>query len=238
LENETLEDVKNAVLLWSIFEFYFDADPIRESQREAYFLVNQVITPPILTTSFRANLPDNQAEIEGFVVSDGGGQIEQRGMVWAQHNNPIIEDDIINVDGSLGSYAVLIPGLVPGETYFARSFAKNAEGIAYGNNARFTAEEVSSSDEDIQVESDQISIYPNPVSTILNVRFEQEMNEPVSFQIVDISGRSVLNYSNLLNPKHGESIGINIKNLVNGVYYVVLKGSDNRTTAKKFVVFH
>ena len=236
LENEIIDDVRSTILLWSIYEFIFDADPIRVSQREAYFLNNDAILPPVLTTSFIENLPNNKAEVEGFVVSDGGAVIEQKGVVWATHDKPSIDDEIVYNNENLTSYTVRLSELTPSETYFARSFAKYADGISYGNSVRFTAEEVSSSSEDIKLSSSSISIYPNPASTWISVKLESEMYELLSIQIADNSGKTVLHTSKTLMPGLEESIHIDISGLVNGFYNCIMTGEDGKMITKKFVV--
>ena len=232
-----LKDVKNSILLWSIFEFFFEADAIRESQREAYYQNNQVAIPAVVTTSFIGNSTGNRAEVEGFVVSDGGASITQRGMAWANHNNPTIEEDTLHAEGELGSFTVTLTGLAPDETYFARSFAINSAGIAYGNSVRFIAEEISST-HDEELFEQKILIYPNPASTFINMQREEGFGEVGSIQIFDLSGRSVLTIACDQSDSSEKILTLDISALPDGVYTCNLTHENGKRSTGKFVVAH
>jgi hypothetical protein len=71
--------------------------------------------------------------------------------------------------------------------------------------------------------SQQINIYPNPASDILNIETNMIFN---SIEIIDIEGRTVLNTS--------FNNSIDISKLPAGNYFITLRGGNNEMTSRKF----
>jgi uncharacterized protein (TIGR02145 family) len=93
--------------------------------------------PSVSTLSVR-DITQTTAKAGGHITSDGGSDITARGVCWGINNTPTINDNK-TIDGSdLGSYFSEITELEPNTTYFARAYAANAEGIAYGSIVSFT----------------------------------------------------------------------------------------------------
>lgn len=70
----------------------------------------------------------------GYVLSDGGSAVNQRGVCWSTSENPTIADDF-TIDGSgTGQYSSIISTIVGcGVPYYIRAYATNTTGTGYGN---------------------------------------------------------------------------------------------------------
>ena len=63
----------------------------------------------------------------------------QRGVCWSKSVNPTISEfKIIDSVLSLGNYTCNLTNLIAGVTYYARAYATNRDGTAYGNQISFT----------------------------------------------------------------------------------------------------
>ena len=92
---------------------------------------------PTVTTGEAHNIMKDQATIDGEVTSDGGEAVTARGICYATTPEPTIESTVIPSGEGLGSFSVEIKELVSGQTYYARAYATNKVGTAYGNEVTF-----------------------------------------------------------------------------------------------------
>ena len=75
------------------------------------------------------------------------------------------------------------------------------------------------------INKESVSIYPNPSSNFINVVFESSKNENfVAFQIYDIGGKLVMQNENSL--ENINEINLNISNLTQGVYTIVINTNE------------
>jgi hypothetical protein len=85
-----------------------------------------------------SNLTTTSITIAGNVTFDGNTTVTGRGIVLAATPNPTIMD-IMKPEGSgTGLFSANISGLTPNTTYYARAFANNSQGTAYGVEVEFT----------------------------------------------------------------------------------------------------
>ena len=105
--------------------------------------ITVTVTPPVITlptviTSSVTDVTSTTATCGGFVMNDGNATVTARGVCWSTSNNPTISDSH-SVDGTgTGIYTSSITGLTPNTTYYARAYATNSLGTAYGNEVSFT----------------------------------------------------------------------------------------------------
>ncbi|HNS28889.1 MAG TPA: FISUMP domain-containing protein [Tenuifilaceae bacterium] len=92
---------------------------------------------PVLTTAEVTAITHNSATCGGTITSDGGEPVIARGVVWATHENPTIEDNKTTDGAGMGSFVSQITGLEPETVYHVRAYATNAMGTAYGNSLVF-----------------------------------------------------------------------------------------------------
>jgi hypothetical protein len=89
-----------------------------------------------------SNVTQTTADVSGNVITDNGSNIIERGICYGTTNNPTIsglkkifpEQD----NYSLGFYTCTLDNLLPSTTYYARAYATNSYGTAYGENISFT----------------------------------------------------------------------------------------------------
>jgi uncharacterized protein (TIGR02145 family) len=75
---------------------------------------------------------DNTIQGKANITSDGGTSIISRGVCWSTNKDPSISD-FKTADGTgIGNYTSSINGLLPGLTYYIRSYAVNSVGTGYG----------------------------------------------------------------------------------------------------------
>lgn len=80
----------------------------------------------------------------------------------------------------------------------------------------------------------EVNIYPNPASSVLNVEITNEMSQPITAEIVDITGKVL--YMEQFNHNGGtENYTLPVSNLAKGIYILNLKTQNGKRTSK-FVV--
>lgn len=76
----------------------------------------------------------------GTIIDEGSDAIVDKGICWSLDPNPTLEDQskpaLPYEDGQLGKNC--ISGLAPATTYYARAYATNGAGTAYGNEVSVT----------------------------------------------------------------------------------------------------
>ena len=74
------------------------------------------------------------------------------------------------------------------------------------------------------------SLYPVPASSELNIRFSDNVKEEVTYNVLSIDGRRIMN--GMLN---GTTATLNIENLQQGIYLLEVITSDGQRDSKYFV---
>ena len=80
----------------------------------------------------------NSATSGGMVPSDEGYVIIARGVCWAEHNQPTIDDYKTSDGDGAGHFISELTGLTPSTKYYVRAYATNENGTSYGSTISFT----------------------------------------------------------------------------------------------------
>jgi hypothetical protein len=109
---------------------------------------------PTVTTSAVTNLGSTTVTLGGDVTNSGTSTVTTRGVCYATTQNPTTSNTCVNPSpmGTTGSFSVNVSGLTATTTYYARAFATNASGTAYGSQVTFTT-----------------TTTPNPVPTVTSI---------------------------------------------------------------------
>jgi uncharacterized protein (TIGR02145 family) len=92
---------------------------------------------PIVITTSASSILSSSVSVVGEVIDSGAGIISARGVCWSIMQYPVITDSK-TIDGSgLGTFVSNITGLTSETSYYARAYATNSEGTAYGNEVVF-----------------------------------------------------------------------------------------------------
>jgi hypothetical protein len=92
---------------------------------------------PVVITNNVTNITYNAATLNGYVVSDGGLTVTERGFCYDTSPNPDITDTKIVSGAGIGVFANTITGLRPFTTYYVRAYATNKIGTFYGEEKSF-----------------------------------------------------------------------------------------------------
>jgi uncharacterized protein (TIGR02145 family) len=92
---------------------------------------------PTLTTTVPSSITSTTAVSGGEITSDGNGAITARGVCWDTTTNPSITNSHTTDATGAGSFTSNLTGLSTGTTYYARAYATNSTGTAYGNQVTF-----------------------------------------------------------------------------------------------------
>lgn len=86
----------------------------------------EVMTMPAIELNF-----DN-AIVSGNVLSEGVSEVTERGICWSNEGDIDLNDNVIPCGSGLGEFECTITGLEPNTSYYYRAYAKNSEGVGYG----------------------------------------------------------------------------------------------------------
>ena len=96
-------------------------------------------TLPQLSTNSATNITLTSASSGGNITADGGAEVTARGLVWNTVTQPTVSLATKTTDGSgIGDFPSAITNLTPSTNYYARAYAINSVGTAYGNEITFT----------------------------------------------------------------------------------------------------
>ncbi|MTK52679.1 hypothetical protein [Paludibacter sp.] len=73
----------------------------------------------------------------GQITSDGGAPVTLKGLCWATHTNPTVDDYHTYNGSGTDSYVSTMTGLAPNTLYYVRAYAINKIGTAYGLEKTF-----------------------------------------------------------------------------------------------------
>ena len=90
-----------------------------------------------LTTGAVSSIATTSAVVAGNVTADGGATVTTRGICYSTSQNPTIANSKVASGNGTGAYSATLSGLTSNTTYYARAYATNAAGTAYGAQVSF-----------------------------------------------------------------------------------------------------
>lgn len=109
----------------------------RESYDIGVLYVTGPTLPTVVTVAVGTPTPTSVA-CSGRVDDEGRATVTRRGFVYGTLQYPTLADGQLAVGSGIGTFDGTITGLQPGATYYARAFATNGVGTAYGEQLTFT----------------------------------------------------------------------------------------------------
>ena len=94
-------------------------------------------TLAILSTDPATEITVSTAKLAASITEDGGAEVTVRGFCWGTLINPTIQDDLKPSGVGPGAFSATIENLQPNTQYYARAYAENSVGVAYGNEIIF-----------------------------------------------------------------------------------------------------
>ena len=94
---------------------------------------------PTVTTLGITEITETTASGGGNVTDQGYSPVTERGICWSTHSEPEISDYTYPNGTGEGSYTGYMTDLTPDQTYYVRAYARNAQGLSYGEEVSFTA---------------------------------------------------------------------------------------------------
>jgi uncharacterized protein (TIGR02145 family) len=98
----------------------------------------RLYTTPSLSTTSASHVTSNSAKSGGIITDNGDTTIIVQGTCWSTSHNPTTSNEKTVDNPPTGTFTSSIINLLPGKTYYARAYATNSMGTAYGNEISFT----------------------------------------------------------------------------------------------------
>jgi hypothetical protein len=213
-----------------------EGDMIRKAVREALLLNRGIIGVPFSATEFIENTSPTSAVLQGYVVDDGGAAVTARGIAWATFFNPEISDGAAVPETETANFTVTLVDLIPGLTYYARTFATNSAGTGYGNCISFVAA-APVGIRDINVLSEDFTIHPNPASALTTFSFNLVSAGNITLSIINVNGQTVLKDEPRILNKGENQIRLNLSGLPDGIYTCRITNGKSDATGR-LVIAH
>ncbi|MDR1006656.1 MAG: M6 family metalloprotease domain-containing protein [Bacteroidales bacterium] len=92
---------------------------------------------PLVQTNSVSLITDVSTSISANVLSQGHTALLEKGICFALHPNPTINDEKVSTNGSIGAYSLSLESLQPSTVYYVRAYARNEGVVGYGQEIAF-----------------------------------------------------------------------------------------------------
>jgi hypothetical protein len=99
---------------------------------------NAAAAIPVVSTTPVSSITATKAQTGGTITNSGNASVTSAGVCWSTAPNPTIYDSYTNDFPFPDSFTSILQNLYIATTYYARAYAINSAGIAYGNEITFT----------------------------------------------------------------------------------------------------
>jgi hypothetical protein len=167
-------------------------------------------TVATVTTQAASMIMPHSASSGGNVVTDGGTAVTARGVAYGTSSNPTTSGPSTSNGTGTGAFVSNLTGLSSGTAYFARAYATNSIGTAYGAGITFTTPTGSSV---VAVKpSCPFRCWPNPTSSLVAIDWSDSDANPSTLEIVAHNGQIVHRITSLDQQSH-HSVSIDFSSL-------------------------
>jgi hypothetical protein len=223
------------LIIGIIFMKLTEGDLVKHSLYEAFSLKKGVVNIATVTTGFLARNSNSSVTLKGNIISDGGGDIITKGIYYGTVYNPDSTNfSVVANDGTV-NFEVTINELSEGVTYYARAFAKNSAGIAYGNCISFTTSDLVGTEIN-ELSEKNFDIFPNPTSGLTTFRFNLESAANTEIVIVNVNGQIVVHKNLGILPQGENNIQLDFSMLETGIYSCRLMNNRETKGTSKFII--
>ncbi|NBC03657.1 MAG: hypothetical protein GVY20_08140 [Bacteroidetes bacterium] len=98
--------------------------------------------PPTVTTASVSSITASSAQSGGNVTDDGGSAVTDRGICWDNNSSPNINDTCSSKGTGTGQFTATMTKLAQDTHYYVRAYARNSEGLSYGNQQEFRTDRI------------------------------------------------------------------------------------------------
>ncbi len=200
------------------------------------FKANQGIPGlPSAGTEFVSSNSATSVTLNGYVIEEGGADVFERGIAWAEYYNPTVDDQKKASGSGSGLFTVTLDGLTEGNTYYARSYATNSAGTAYGNLISFEAKSTVGI-EGSNLPNREMKLYPNPATESVTLHFMAGTTRNLEVVILDLSGRIVYRDAVGSAPGDAQKIRIDLTAISDGLYRCQLFENGTPVAGRELVI--
>lgn len=223
------------IIISGILAKFFYGDLVRNAVREAFTINEGIISLATVVTNFADHTSSTSVTLHGNVIEDGGGEVNSRGIAWGTIYNPTIDNQILTGGTGTGDFTVTLTELIADETYYARAFATNSAGTAYGNCITFIAQSTTRIATN-ELSTLDVNIFPNPASDKITLTFNAKDSKGMTFTMFDLNGKVVLEQE-LASLVQGENnITVNLSEIKTGFYTCRLKKNEKLYAIHKLLI--
>lgn len=223
----TNSDISTVIII-GLFNYVVEGEILSKAVLEAWQIRQGIARKPTVTTSVDEDLKNT---IFGYVHDDGGAEVTERGIVWANTFNPTMGESIEISGSGTGSFTVTLSELIEGTTYFARTYAINNVDTVYGNCVEFVAQGAVSSVNKTKI-IENIVITPNPISDQATIHFESYTSDQLVFTLLSLEGKEVYKKQIGIMANGQHHIQMDLSQLVPGIYICSMATSTKRVCEK------
>lgn len=206
-------------------------DLVRRAIREATFY--DIPQLAVITTSEPGFVPGNGIELTGHVIEDGGVEVTERGIAWGSIYNPTTVNNTVSAGGGTGDYSVILTGLTEGLTYYARAYAINSVGTAYGNVVIFTGQADHTGTAEGEANDLVFLVFPNPATDVLHIVTDMSGPGMAVVSLMGIDGRLVQRMA--AEGTGRQEIRMHVNDLPQGVYLIRVDQGHHSATRKVII---
>lgn len=221
------------IVVLSMYVKILDGEIIMKVAEQAWMKNQSVVTPATVATELEENTSATSVTLRGYIIDDGGADITASGIVWATHYDPSLDDNSIGATPGSDEFTVTLEGLTEGTSYYARTYATNSAGTAYGSSIEFTAESTVGIEPKEKIHT--LDIYPNPTLGMTSFRITSPSQESLFLTLTDLKGSIVFEHS--LDAVPGENlVQLDLSFLKEGIYLGQVRSGSEIMASKRLIM--